>query len=62
MKSDVTESIMRNAFSRFILLFSVVSTFFGKSLTESGGSVGSGGSEFSCHTVRGHLCSGTVLQ
>ena len=30
MKSDVTESIMRNAFSRFILLFSVVSTFFGK--------------------------------
>ena len=47
------------AFSRFVLLFSFVSKFCRKSLTESGESPNSA---VTLSNVRGHLCSGTVLQ
>ena len=58
MKSDVTESMMRHAFSRFGLLFSAVSKFFRKSLAESGGYPNSA---VTLSNLGGHLCSGTVL-
>ena len=59
MKSDVTESMMRHLFSQFVLLFSAVSNFFRKSLTESGGSPNS---SVTISNAEDHLSSGTVLQ
>ena len=58
MKFDVTESVMRHGFSRFVLLFSVVSNCFRKILTELGGSPNSA---VTLLNVGGHLWSGTVL-
>ena len=56
-KSDFIESTMQQAFSR--LVFSVVSKFFKKSLTDSGGFPYSA---VTVSNVGGHLCSETELQ